>query len=118
MKSQIPTATAAPRTSSSGILPYRLTVRQYEKMIQAGIFRDKDRVEVLAGILVDMMTKYDPRDFAVGALGDELRPIGGSAWVVREEKSIALGAFSGAARQRAPRKPNRAKIPTIRRWRS
>jgi len=94
MKTQTATTPSTPRATPSGIVPYRVTVRQFEKMIEAGIFRDDDRVELLGGILVDMMTKYDPRNFTVGMLGDTLRKIVETAWIVREEKSIVLGPFS------------------------
>lgn len=91
-----PTATTqtAPRTTPSGIVPYRLTVRQFEKMIEAGIFRDKDHVELLGGILVDKMTKNDPHDFTVDFLGRTVGKIVEPAWIVRQEKSIVLGRFS------------------------
>ncbi len=55
----IPTAPppgARPATAS-GLVPYRLTVRQFLKMIDAGIFRDEDHVELLGGLLVDKMVK-------------------------------------------------------------
>ena len=55
--------------SSSRVVPYRLTVRQYLKMIDAGIFRDEDHVELLGGLLVDKMTKKDPHNFAIDMLG-------------------------------------------------
>jgi Uma2 family endonuclease len=108
------TPTASGMTKS-GIVRYRLKVRQFEKMIAAGIFRDKDRIELLGGILVDMMTKYDPHDFAVGSLGDELRPIVDTAWIVREDKSVVLGTFSrpepDVAVARSPRERYRLAAP-------
>ncbi|MGO9469843.1 MAG: Uma2 family endonuclease [Isosphaeraceae bacterium] len=75
-------------------MPYRLTVRQFEQMIDAGIFRDKDNVELLGGILVDKMTKNDPHDFGVDFLGRTLGKIVEPDWIVRQEKSIVLGRFS------------------------
>ena len=66
----IPTAPppgARPATAS-GVVPYRLTVRQFEKMIDAGIFRDEDHVELLGGLLVDKMVKHPPHNVAVGNL--------------------------------------------------
>jgi hypothetical protein len=43
-------ATQTSRTGS-GLVPYRLTVRQFSKMIDASVFREDDRVELLRGIL-------------------------------------------------------------------
>src|SRR5438128_4021395 len=82
-----------PPRSSSGVVPYRLTVRQFEKMIDAGVFRDEDHVELLGGILVDKMKKFEPHNFGVGKLGDILRDIIKPDWIVREEKPVILGRF-------------------------
>jgi Uma2 family endonuclease len=78
----------APKT---GIRPYRLTVEQYLKMIDAGVFREGHRVELLGGMLVAQMTKHDPHDFAVEMLGRILRRLLSDEWRVREEKSVVLG---------------------------
>jgi len=94
MKSQTTTTRTAPRATAAGIVPYRLTVRQFERMIEAGIFRDEDHVELLGGILVDKMTKHDPHNFTVDALGARVRTSVEPEWTVREEKSIVLGRFS------------------------
>ncbi len=70
---------------------YRLTVRQFEKMIDAGIFPHDSRVELLGGFLVERMTKNDPHNFAVDQLADDLRRIVAVGWFIREEKSVVLG---------------------------
>ena len=67
------------------------------------IFRDKDHVELLGGILVDKMTKKDPHNFAVGELSELLRDTLKPDWVGREEKSAVLGRF--CARSRTSRSP-------------
>lgn len=80
------------RANKSGLVPYRVTAKQFVKMIEAGIFPEGDRVELLGGLLVDMMTKYEPHDFAVDMLAERFRgwlPVG---WIVREEKAMQLGA--------------------------
>lgn len=78
-------------TTGSSLVPYRLSVRQFERMIDAGIFPDGAHVELLAGILVNKMTKNDPHDFAVGQLAENLRSLLAAGWTVREEKSVVLG---------------------------
>ncbi len=86
------------RMTSSGLALYRLTVRQFEAMIDAGVFlydaRDPLRVELLGGTLVDKLTRDNPHAYAVGCLGDHLRGSLPTGWRVREEKSITLGRFS------------------------
>ncbi len=81
---------ARPATAS-GLVPYRLTVRQFDKMIDAGIFRDEDHVELLGGLLVDKMVKRDPHNFAIVELSELLRDVLKPAWVIREEKSVVIG---------------------------
>ena len=41
--------------------PYRLTVDQFLAMIDAGIFPHDAHVELLGGVLIQMMTKGDSR---------------------------------------------------------
>ena len=79
------------RDSRPRIKPYRLTVRQFERMIDAGVIPERHDVELLAGILVDKMTKYEPHNFALARLGDDLRRLLTEEWVVREEKPVQLG---------------------------
>lgn len=78
-------------TTGSGVVPYRLTVRQFEKMIDAGVFPEGAHVELLCGLLVDKMTKHTPHNFTVGELGDGLRRIVPPGWYVDEEKPIETG---------------------------
>jgi hypothetical protein len=47
--------------ASSGLVPYRISVRQFEKMIDAGTFRDEGHVELLGGLLIDKMVKNELR---------------------------------------------------------
>jgi Uma2 family endonuclease len=84
------TATRTPATGS-GVVFYRLSVRQFEKMIDAGVFPDGARVELLGGMLVDQMTKNDHHNFTVGRLGKILGRLLPSDWFAREEKSVRLG---------------------------
>lgn len=85
--------TSPTQATHPGLRPYRLTVRQFETMIAAGVFPDGARVELLGGRLVEAMTKNSPHHFAIFQLGDALRGILPTGWYVREEKSIVLGRF-------------------------
>jgi Uma2 family endonuclease len=76
-----------------GFYPFRLTVRQFEKLIGAGVFPEGARVELLAGMLANKMTKYPPHDFAVNELGTILRKLLSSRWLTREEKAVVLNRF-------------------------
>jgi hypothetical protein len=63
-RSRRPQAIARP-PAPAWLAPYRLTVRQFETMIDAGVFHNDDRVDLLGGFLVDKMVKNDPHDFAI-----------------------------------------------------
>jgi len=75
------------------MIPYRLTVQQFEKMIDAGVFGEKDHVELLGGLLVDKMVKRPPHNVAVGCLSDLFRGLL-AGWFVNEEKPIDLSLRS------------------------
>ncbi|MEO6808072.1 MAG: Uma2 family endonuclease [Isosphaeraceae bacterium] len=81
------------QATGSGVVPYRLSVRQFKMMIDAGIFPEKAHVELLGGRLVDKMTKHPPHDFTVGRFSSALRELLPADWFVREEKSLQLGGF-------------------------
>jgi Uma2 family endonuclease len=115
LASTLSSSGARPTAGGSGLVPYRLTVRQFEKMIDAGIFRDDDHVELLGGLLVDKMVKKDPHNFSVGEVAELSRALLPRDWVVREEKSVVLGLFwrpePDVAIARGPRERYRAKGP-------
>lgn len=105
-----------------GLVPYRLTVRQFEKMIGAGVFRDGDHVELLGGLLVDKMVKHPPHNVAVGSLAALFRELL-TGWFVNEEKPINLSTWSspepdiavirGRLREYGARNPTAAEIGII-----
>ncbi|MDR3635353.1 MAG: Uma2 family endonuclease [Isosphaeraceae bacterium] len=77
----------------AGIVPYRLTVSQFLKMIDAGVFPEDAHVELLGGLLVDRFAKRHPHNFAVDWLGDRLRRALPESYHVREEKSYVHGRY-------------------------
>jgi Uma2 family endonuclease len=114
----IPTVLAPgvrPTAGGSGLVPYRLTVRQFEKMIAAGVFRDEDHVELLGGLLVEKMVKQDPHNFTIDMLGAILSDDLPDDWIARQEKSVVLGRFwrpePDIAVVRGPRERYRSKGP-------
>jgi Uma2 family endonuclease len=69
---------------------FRLSVRQYHEIIEAGVFDDGDRVELIEGVLVRKMTKGPPHEFTIGILKDILTPLVGTKWVIRVQSAITL----------------------------
>jgi Uma2 family endonuclease len=80
------------QTAAPGLVPYRITVRQFVKMIDANIFPEGDHVELLGGVLV-AMTKNDAHDYIIRQLGYLIPPLLPPDWIDSEEKSIQIGRF-------------------------
>ena len=101
--------------AEKGLKPYRLTVEQFETMIDAGVFPDRLRVELLGGVLFRKMTKNDPHNFAVGFLGSVLNRLFEPTWLAQEEKPIILGKLwrpePDIAVVRGPRERYRKRAP-------
>lgn len=102
MSTIAPTISASPGWMPSS--PYRLTLAQYERMVDEGILNTRDRVHLIDGILVAKMTQNDPHctaDDLVGAAIQGLLPAG---WYIRAAKPIRLPA------QRSKPEPDRAVV--------
>lgn len=89
--SEIPVMPAS--ATQNGVVPYRLTVEQYLKIIEAGVFPEGTHVELLGGVIVEKMTKYHPHNFSADALSAALRRLIPDGYLVREEKSVVLGGY-------------------------
>ena len=116
MSTEVKPAVSPPETGT-GLVPYRLSVKQFLKMIDAGVFPDDARVELIRGRLVTRMTKNDPHNFAVDTLVRLLRALVEPGLFVREEKSVVLGAKSrpepDVAVVRGPRESYRSRGPEM-----
>jgi Uma2 family endonuclease len=71
-----PIETSSPvREESSGPLldfRHRITVEEYHRMAEAGVFGPEPRLELLEGVLIDKMTKNPPHVVATDVLGELL----------------------------------------------
>ena len=63
-------------------------------MIDAGIFPHDAHVELLGGMLVQMMIKGNPHDYIAGCPRRGTPTAAPEGWLVREEKSLQLGRYS------------------------
>ena len=71
---------------------YRFDIRQFRRMLSAGIFEDQ-KVELVAGKIYPM-TDLPPHIFAVETLHEALSAmLGRDHWTVREEKPILIGRY-------------------------
>jgi Uma2 family endonuclease len=90
------TATMTQPATIPGIPPwvptsfYRLTLEQYEAMIDAGILGKRDRVHLIDGFLVSKMTENDPHATADELCGEALSLVIPAGWRVRAGKPIRI----------------------------
>jgi hypothetical protein len=71
---------------------YRFDVRQFRRMMAAGVFKDQ-KVELVAGRIYDM-TDLPPHTFALGRLLRGLLVMfAADQWTVRQEQPVLLGRF-------------------------
>lgn len=71
---------------------YLFDVRQFHRMMAAGVFDDQ-KVELVAGRIY-AMTDQPPHTFAVGRLHAAFRPmLPRDRWTIREEKPILIGRY-------------------------
>jgi Uma2 family endonuclease len=71
---------------------YRMTVNQYERLVEAGVL-DDPKVELIDGFLVKKMAKKPPHVIATGRL---VRTLGGllpQGWHLRKEEPVRIPDF-------------------------
>jgi Uma2 family endonuclease len=69
---------------------YRFSVEQYHRMIQAGVLREGERVELLEGWLVLKMTINPPHPVAIKLLENELASRLPADWITRTQAPITM----------------------------
>ncbi len=124
------TATMTPPAASPRIPPwvptslYRLTLEQYEAMVDRGILGPRDRVHLIDGFLVSKMTENDPHATADLLCGEALDRIVPTGWHIRPGKPIRIPGLTskpqpdrsvvrGAVRDYARRSPAPAEIALV-----
>lgn len=104
---------------SCAVEPYRLNIGQFRKMLDAGVFPEGVHPELLGGIVVST-TRHEPHNFAVGSLGDWVRPLLPESVHLREEKSARFGQDwmpePDLAMARGRRSDYRDQLPELRRF--
>jgi Uma2 family endonuclease len=72
---------------------YRLRVEQYEQMGNAGILSEDDRVELIAGYLVQKMIKNEPHSAACTLTRDAISGLIPGEWYLRVECPLRILSF-------------------------
>ena len=71
---------------------YRVSLEQYEAMVESGIFAPRDRIHLINGYLVAKLTQNDPHYTADDLCGEALDKAIPDGWYVRASKPIQLPA--------------------------
>ena len=80
----------APLTLPTPAGVYRLTVDQYDRMVQDGKLSDHDRVELLAGVLVRKMPKNPDHVWAATEIEEVLTACRSEHWHIRKEDPVRI----------------------------
>ena len=72
---------------------YRFTVDQYERMGEAGILTEDDRVELIDGYVVTKMSKKPSHVWSVDSVEELFRNLLGAKWCLRGESPTKIPPF-------------------------
>ena len=68
--------------------PHRFSVEQYQKMIEAGVLTDDDKIELLEGYLVPKMSRNAPHDGTMEFITSTLFPLLPIGWRFRSQSAV------------------------------
>jgi Uma2 family endonuclease len=69
----------------------RFTVDEYHRMIEAGVFVEDERFELLEGWIIAKMTRNPPHDATIGMTSEALRSRLPAGWHVRAQCAMTTG---------------------------
>ena len=75
---------------SPGLVPYRVSVDQYEAMVESGVFTKHDRLELIEGLLVVKMTKGTKHSTASELCRRAIERVIPAGWHLRAEKPVRV----------------------------
>lgn len=85
-----PASTLRPPASIPDFPVWRMSVYDYQRMIEEGILTDEDHVEFLEGVMVPTMPKNPAHAVMVGCLQDILAKLLPRGWHIRVQDSLTL----------------------------
>jgi Uma2 family endonuclease len=101
---------------------YRLSVKQYHQMIEAGILKSGDPIELLEGWLIEQMTHHPPAAGTIGVINAALLKRLPDGWFLRIQSPITtkdsepepdLAIVTGSPRDYLKRHPERPDIALL-----
>lgn len=106
--------------SSTGTRTRRWTCDEYDRLIEVGLLREDDPVELVEGRLLVSEPQHDAHARAIELATDALRAAFGAGWRIRVQLPLALGSASvpepdvavvrGTPRDGTPGHPTRADL--------
>ena len=69
----------------------RFTVDEYHRLLEAGVFSDAERLELLEGWIATPMTRKPPHDVALWLAGEAIRRLLPAGWHLRTQSAITTG---------------------------
>jgi Uma2 family endonuclease len=70
--------------------PFRLSVEQYEKIVDSGVFTKRDRLQLVDGLLVEKVTQNPPHAVVDVLVKDALEAVMVPGWHIRPDKPVRL----------------------------
>ena len=80
--------------STNGVKPRLITVAEYDRMIEAGIYTENDRIELLNGEIIELIPKGPKHVYFNEKIADILKEKLGKTADVRSQNPIILDDFS------------------------
>ncbi len=69
---------------------YRLTLEQYHKIVEAGVFVSGGRVELLDGLLIKKMSRNPPHNESITRLARRLARLLPDEWILRVQSAVSF----------------------------
>jgi len=83
-----------PKTTNKGVKPRLITVAEYDRMIEAGIYTENDRIELLNGEIIQLMPKGIRHASANSRIARFFVRLFDEKVIVRNQDPIRLDDFS------------------------
>ena len=74
----------------------RFSVTDFDRMLAAGMFNDRDCIELLEGMIVQMPTQKPPHSVAIRKASQILPPVIPEGWIVQFQLPIVVGGSERA----------------------
>ncbi len=86
--------TTIKKISSNGVKPHLITAAEYDRMIEAGVYTENDRIELLNGEIIEIMPKGPKHTAAGSRILRLLVKLFDEKVIVRSQDPIRLDDFS------------------------